>query len=299
MLKNMFAIYIMVNKTIYMTYKKPIPQFVCDRWTELNTDYKIDFSLDSDCIDFLQEYFNGYVVNLFKSIPNGMYKADLWRLCKLYINGGVYADVDLVPYLNIDNLDKQITFYSCLDINNDSIFQAFIINFSKPRNPLIFIFLLSFLINNPYTYGNGPTYDMYNCIKYNLNNILINSETKYEIDEVKINIHVGSSEMNNKKINLYFFPQDIEYDITVKENVYEDKFEFTIKDNILNVKRIDLDSGWDHNHSIDIVIKSRESMYFFKENIGPNNNWVTSYVTLNSQKILDSRDINYHNNKGW
>jgi len=53
-----------------------------------------------------------------------MYKADLWRLCKLYIHGGVYADVDLVPYINIDNLDKDITFYSCISDSNDGIFQA-------------------------------------------------------------------------------------------------------------------------------------------------------------------------------
>ena len=255
----------MTNKTIYMTYKKPIPQLVFDRWTKLNTDYKIDFSLDNDCIDFLEEHFNCYIVNLFKSIPQGMYKADLWRLCKLYVYGGVYADVDLVPYLNIDNLDKNITFYSCLSNTNDCIFQAFIVNFSKPKNSLIFIFLLSFLINNPYRYHNGPTYDMYNCIKYNLNNINILSDTKYEIDKVKINIHIGSSEINNKNIILHYFPQDIEYDIIVKETTCCCDFDFTIKNDILNVKRIDLDSGWGDDISIDIIIKSKESIYFFKD----------------------------------
>jgi len=54
--------------------------------------------------EFLKNNFNGYIVNLFKVIHIGMYKADLWRLCKLYIHGGVYSDVDLVPYINIDTL---------------------------------------------------------------------------------------------------------------------------------------------------------------------------------------------------
>ena len=40
------------NKTIYMTYKKPIPDFVFERWEKLNPEYQLDFSLDEDCIEF-------------------------------------------------------------------------------------------------------------------------------------------------------------------------------------------------------------------------------------------------------
>ncbi len=289
----------MINKTIYMTYKKSVPDKVFSRWTNLNPDYKIDFSLDSDCIQFLETHFSNYIVNLFKSIPVGMYKADLWRLCKLYIHGGIYADVDLVPYINIDNLDKNITFYSCLNINNDSVFQAFMVNFSKPKNPLIFIFLLSYLINNPYNYANGPTYDMFNCIKYNLPNINIKHEQKYDIDEVKMKIDIGTSNTKIKQVNLFYFPEDIKYNIKVINHPYADRFDFKIENNILFIKRIDEDSGWTYPHSIEIIIKSKESIFLFKENIGNNNNWITSYVTHNSTKILDSRDLDYYKNKGW
>ena len=51
---------------------------------------------------------NNELVTIFNKLKRGAWKADLWRLCKLYINSGVYADVDLVPYLNIDKLDKNI-----------------------------------------------------------------------------------------------------------------------------------------------------------------------------------------------
>ena len=55
-----------------------------------------------------------------------------------------------------------------------------------------------------------------------------------------------------------------------------------------------------HRERIYIVcIKSKETIFLFKEKPGPNNNWITSYVTLNNIKILDSRDLNYYNNKGW
>ena len=95
-----------INRTIYMTYKNPVPGIVYKRWKHHNPSYNIELSLDAECILFLERYINKFVAALFNYIPIGMYKADLWRLCKLYINGGVYADVDLVPHLNINNLNK-------------------------------------------------------------------------------------------------------------------------------------------------------------------------------------------------
>lgn len=288
----------LVNKTIYMTYMKKIPEIVFNRWKLLNKDYQIELSLDNDCIDFLQKNFNDYIANLFLKNLKGMFKADLWRLCKLYIYGGVYADVDLVPYLDIDKLDKDITFYSCLSMNNDGIFQAFMINY-KPKSPLILQFLISFLLNAPYTYFNGPPHDMYNCISHNLNNIQITSEKKYEIEEVSILVNIGPSETNTKYIDLHFFPEDIPYVVKLIDHPCNDRLDFIIKNNILIIQRLDANTGWGYNYSINICIQTKETIFLFKEQVGKNNNWVTSYVTLNSEKILDSRDIDYYNNKGW
>lgn len=228
-----------------------------------------------------------------------MYKADLWRLCKLFKNSGVYADVDLVPYLNIDKLDKNITFYSCLSILPKSIFQAFIINFSKPNDPLLLVLLLSFFLNKPYQYQCGPTYDMYNCIQYMLDVETILPEKKYEIDYLKLKVCIGPSIDNIKRINLYYFPDNIDYSIKLHENFHEDEFNFKIENNDLIVQRTDLLIGWGYNHYIDICFPYKSSFYFFKENIGQNNDWITSYVTDKNEKILDSRDLDYHNNGGW
>jgi hypothetical protein len=281
-----------------MTYKKPVPDFVYNRWKTRNPSYNIEMSLDAECILFLERYINRFVASLFNYIPKGMYKADLWRLCKLYINGGVYADVDLVPHLNIDNLSKDITFYSCLTPRTKSIFQAFMINFSKPKNNLILIFLLSFLINKPFEKINGPTFDMYDCIKYNLDGVDPEPFVRYDLEEVKIKIDVGSSDKNVKKINLYYFPPYIKYRIQLKENTTGNKFTYRIYNNILFVKRVDENSGWDYDHSLDICIQSRESIFLFKED-WEGEDWVHASVTIGSKKILDSRDINYHRNRGW
>ena len=287
-----------INRTIYMTYKKPVPDIVYNRWKKRNPSYNIELSLDAECILFLERYINRFVASLFNYIPRGMYKADLWRLCKLYINGGVYADVDLVPHLKIDNLNKDITFYSCLTPRTKSIFQAFIINFSKPRNNLILIFLLSFLINKPFEKINGPTFDMYDCIKYNLDGVEPEPFVRYDLEEVKIKIDVGSSDKNVKKINLYYFPPYIKYKIQLKENTTGNRFTYRIYNNVLFVKRADANTGWDYEHSLDICIPSKESIFLFKED-WEGEDWVHATVTLGSKKILDSRDINYHRNRGW
>ena len=81
-----------------MTYHSQLPPVVMKRWLDLNPEYKIDFSLDNECIQFIDSELSRSISELFMHIPRGMYKADLWRLCKLYIHGGVYADVDLVPF---------------------------------------------------------------------------------------------------------------------------------------------------------------------------------------------------------
>ena len=293
----------MLNKTIYMTYKKNVPDKVFNRWKTFNPDYNIDFSLDNDCIDFLKHNFNNYIVNLFKFIKTGMYKADLWRLCKLYIHGGVYADIDLVPYLNIDSLDKDVTFYSCIAVDNKSIFQAFMLSNSPPKNPLILHFILSYLLNNPYTYCNGPTYDMFNCIKYNLNDIEIKPETKYNINKVKIHVNIGQSKKKLKIINLFYFPNNISYTVqlVMKNNPYSDKFNFKIENNKLYVTRIDIiqDIGWHHSHSVDICIHSNETIYLFKERLKEKNILDGAFVTDKNIKILDSRDTEYYKNGGW
>jgi hypothetical protein len=275
-----------------MTYHKDVPDIVFSRWKELNPEYEIDFSLDEDCIHFLKTHFNEYVANLFKEIPVGMFKADLWRLCKLYVHGGVYADVDLVPYLKLDTLDPNITFYSCMNTMNNGIFQAFIK--STPNNPLLLIFLLSFMQNNPY-FENGPTYDMYNCIQYNTSEV--KSEITHNLSEIKLKINFGSSDVPTKEINLYYFP-DIKHTLRLIDNQYLDTFQFQIRNHILYITRLDKNSGWGYQHSVELVIKSSESIFLFTEycQFGK---WTEGRVTFNGKKILDCRDENYYNNKGW
>jgi mannosyltransferase OCH1-like enzyme len=280
------------DKVIYMTYKKKIPKYVYSNWKKTNEKYRIDFSLDSDCLYFLKECFNDYIVNMFKNIREGKHKADLWRLCKLYIYGGVYSDVDLIPHFDISSINKDLTFASCLSIQSNSIFQAFMY-VSKPKSPLVLCFLISLLKYNGKLYGNLPCDDMYKCVSYNISDTIIEPEKKYDIFQVKILIYIGPSETNTKIVNIGFFPENVSYEIKLCQNIYKDEFLFSIKENCLEIRRLDEQIGWGHTHSCNIIIKSNEHLTFFKEQY--EGDWKKAYVTSDNKKIFDSHDPEYIN----
>ena len=48
---------------------------------------------DNDCREFIKTNFKPDVLGAYDTLIPGAYKADLWRLCVLFINGGIYLDI--------------------------------------------------------------------------------------------------------------------------------------------------------------------------------------------------------------
>jgi hypothetical protein len=48
---------------------------------------------DEMCEQFIKENFDDDILYSFKKLKPGAYKSDLWRLCILYIKGGIYLDI--------------------------------------------------------------------------------------------------------------------------------------------------------------------------------------------------------------
>ena len=48
---------------------------------------------DNDCREFIKTHFKPDVLDAYDKLIPGAYKADLWRLCILFINGGIYMDI--------------------------------------------------------------------------------------------------------------------------------------------------------------------------------------------------------------
>jgi mannosyltransferase OCH1-like enzyme len=51
---------------------------------------------DNDCREFIKLHFRPDVLNAYDKLIPGAYKADLWRYCVLFINGGIYMDIKFV-----------------------------------------------------------------------------------------------------------------------------------------------------------------------------------------------------------
>jgi len=111
-----------IPKTLYLCCKDKIkvPIKVINRWIDLNPSYDIIISDNNDCIKFLKENYGKLYVDIFNYIEDGPIKADFWRLCILYKNGGVYSDIDIEPFIPLDNfLEYNISFLvSKCTINN-------------------------------------------------------------------------------------------------------------------------------------------------------------------------------------
>ena len=325
-----------MNKTIYMTYHSQLPPVVMKRWQDLNPEYTIDFSLDVDCIQFIDSELSRSISEIFMHIPRGMYKADLWRLCKLYIHGGVYADIDLVPFVPISKMMSapSVTFYSGLSLSHDSIFQALMVH-SRKRSPLLLGFLMSFILNKPYLLvDNGPTTDMYEFILYNVRAQAaaevaaavaagtgppsipdkLQPYVYYTLPQIYIPITVSSLK-GSQLIPLYYFPPSIKYTLHIhpkSKNKWvianQDKLVMKIANHCLRVDLVGVDRGAgadiDTSFIVDICIQlpdnEPEVIYLFQECVREPPRISTCYISnSNGQNIMDCRDPLYIRDHGW
>ena len=96
-IKNYYKSIIPLN--IYLTWgTKQLPikmQENIDRMIKVNPEFNIQLFDDCDCREFIKNYFSENILTAFDTLKPGAYKADLWRLCILYINGGIYIDIKL------------------------------------------------------------------------------------------------------------------------------------------------------------------------------------------------------------
>lgn len=128
-----------IPKTIVQTYKTSV---VNDEiynatisWILCNNDYKYEFYDDTRCIEFIKNNFAENVLHAFNSLIPGAYKADLFRYCYMYKNGGVYTDIDNICMCNLKNfIKKDDIFISVKDRPAGAIYNAFIA--STPNNPV-------------------------------------------------------------------------------------------------------------------------------------------------------------------
>jgi mannosyltransferase OCH1-like enzyme len=106
---------------------------------EMNPDYTFNIFDDNECRDFIANHYDSTILKAYDDIIPAAFKADLWRYCYLYINGGVYLDIKTVCAKPLNSILHNKEILLIRDINNEWIYNGII--GVPPAHPLIKIAL--------------------------------------------------------------------------------------------------------------------------------------------------------------
>ena len=144
-----------IPTVIYQSWKtKNLPdkmKQVVEKTKKMNPEYTYELWDDADCYEFLFKNFGENYANAFDVLIPGAFKCDFWRYAVLYINGGVYMDMDMTPEIPFKEiLREDDKFVSIVDQKNGNcsdaaIYQAFIA--CVPRHPIM-LYSLQISFNN-------------------------------------------------------------------------------------------------------------------------------------------------------
>ena len=203
-------------------YINGIPNNVYITWSSLNVPFgmyttvmqninnnpEFNFYIYNDemCADFIRKNFNKDILNVYNNLKPGAYKADLFRYCVLYINGGIYMDIKFIIHEKLKNLINNYGSIFVADPQPDPInknrckkgtFNGFII--TKKHNP-VFIDCINQIVinyNNKY-YGKNSLYPTGPCL---LGYIIRNKYPKTKL-KLKIIEHITGYTINDNNDNI-------------------------------------------------------------------------------------------------
>jgi mannosyltransferase OCH1-like enzyme len=156
-MKNYYQTIIPLN--LYQTWHtKSLPTNMFNAVRKLKTSnpaFNYQLYDDNDCREFIKNNFNGEILNAFDNLIPGAYKADLWRYCILYKNGGIYLDIKYVSHNNFKLITLTEKEHWVLDADKNGVYNALMV--CKPGNELLLKAINQVVLNvkNKY-YGNGP-----------------------------------------------------------------------------------------------------------------------------------------------
>ena len=104
-------------------------------WREWNPGFAYTLFDDAACAAFIDR-FGARVASAYARIGPGAFRADLWRYCELYANGGVYVDVDTACLGSVYAvLDPAATLAVPVDLDPTNLFNAFVA--AAPEHPVM------------------------------------------------------------------------------------------------------------------------------------------------------------------
>ena len=259
---------------------------------EHNPDYEYIFFDDNNARKFISDNFKNNILDklhidtnqsdvlyAYDYIIPGAIKADLFRYCYLYINGGFYIDSKTICLNSIDNLVKNDSEYLlCNDDAKKSIYNGII---GIKKNDIKMLNLISECVTNILTKnhcndiheptGNKLLYKIYHSeemilnksgenIKYK-NDIVFISSYKNYYNENYYNFRI---DWDNRKYYYKTVKKIGDYIFLINLNEYKDNFEIMkLKEKIFIVKRIDSEEGWDQKLEVNYINLKDNKKYIY------------------------------------
>ena len=122
---------------------------------DLNPDFKYYFYNDQECRQFIIKNYDEKILNSYDKLYPCAYKADFFRYLIIYKYGGIYLDNKYLVRKTLNFiLDNNHNLY-CKDINQNSIFNSFLISNKNEINYKLIIDRIITNIENNF-YGNCP-----------------------------------------------------------------------------------------------------------------------------------------------
>ena len=266
---------------------------------EKNPDYEYIFFDDKRCREFLIENFKVNlfnnkndndlqdidVIRAFDSIIPGPIRADFFRYCYLYINGGVYIDSKIICNISFNEIiDEKDTIILCSDDAPNSIYNGLIMCTS--HNEQIYEVIkecVKNILNNIYLNdiheptGNKLFYKYFknNECKLKKNSELIRFKNNKEVlfishykNYYEENYDNFRDKWSSKKYYYKKIINSLNYTFYINPSVLKDDFNIIqLKENIFIIKRIDSNIGWTQNLIIDsfnLSTRTRQSIVIGK-----------------------------------
>ena len=143
---------------IYQTWHtKELPSKMlqtCNLIKSENPEFNHYLYDDNDCREFIKANFEIDVLNAYDNLIPGAYRADLWRYCILYKNGGIYLDIKFKCANSFKLIELTDREYFVQDRNPIDIYNALLV--TKPGNEIMLKCINKIVenVNNKY-YGSN------------------------------------------------------------------------------------------------------------------------------------------------
>ena len=261
------------------SYKSILHYNAVQTFKELNPEYEYDFYDDIKCRQFIKDNFATNILDAYDILNPGAYKADLFRLCYIYINGGCYFDHKYIlrmPLHKVIRSDDNNLF--CKDKEPNMLFNSIIMSI---KNSSAILRCINNIVKNVQTkyYGKcplhptGPILLYKHCSRENICLIHDVSGKNYTDSKVFFGKHVFlnthyknyyGNEYNKNSYSTIFKKREIYYQnmyktenyiFLVYPNIYNDKFVFyhMKDDDKFKIKRVDKNEGWGQDLKIKVI----------------------------------------------